>query len=34
LGPRNWMKRQNIDLIRFFLDQDWRLRETIYAFPP
>ena len=22
LGPRNWMKRQNIDLIRFFLDQD------------
>lgn len=22
LGPRNWMKRKNLDLIRFLLDQD------------
>lgn len=30
LGPRNWAKPNNRDLIRFFLDQDWRLQKVMY----
>jgi peroxiredoxin len=31
LGPRNWMRSKNRDLIRFLLDQEWRLQEITYA---